>query len=205
MNNTVLVDLAARFPQLDIDLKYATDDNLTGRAIYPRADCLLHRDAAQALGRCLEVAALAGLRLRVFDAFRPRAAQEALWAVCPDPRYVTDPRVGSSHNRGTAIDLTLLDAQGEPLDMGTEFDDMRDLAHAFHPALPPQVQRNRLCLNAVMAAGGFIGLATEWWHFSLPPSARYPLLEAVTPALEPPASAATDQTATGALMAGCGS
>ncbi|CAI0817198.1 D-alanyl-D-alanine dipeptidase [Serratia ficaria] len=175
-DNVTLVELAVRFPGLCIDLKYASADNLTGRAIYRESRCLLHPDAAQGLARCLRVAQLAGYSLRVFDAYRPQQAQALLWLACPDSQYVTATEVGSHHSRGVAVDVTLQDAAGMALDMGTGFDEMSARSHPFYPDFSPEVQRNRLLLSAVMAAGGFRGIASEWWHFELPNAGDYPLL-----------------------------
>ena len=171
-----LIDLAETFPQLEIDLKYATPDNITGYAIYQQARCLLHPDAAKALARCVEVARLAGLSLVVYDAYRPQLAQQHLWLACPDPQYVMAVSLGSNHSRGTAIDVTLRDESGALLDMGTGFDEMDVRSHPWNPDLPASAHRNRLLLNAIMLAGGFIGIHSEWWHFELPDSVRYPLL-----------------------------
>jgi D-alanyl-D-alanine dipeptidase len=173
----LLTDLAATFPTLAFDLKYATADNITGYAIYREARALLHPAAARALQKSIEVARLAGFTLLVFDAYRPQQAQWHLWDACPDADYVVPPATGSNHSRGVAIDLTLLDDVGNVLNMGTAFDAMEDLSHPFHPDVPQQAQRHRLMLNAIMLAGGFIGMPTEWWHFELPDAQRYPLLE----------------------------
>lgn len=175
-DNVTLTDLAEAFPDLPIELKYAGADNLTGRAIYLENRCLLHPDAVQGLEGCLRVAKLAGFSLLVFDAYRPQQAQALLWQACPDPQYVTSTETGSHHSRGVAIDVTLLDAEGVALDMGTGFDEMSEKSHPFYPDFPPEVQRNRLLLNAVMTAGGFRGIASEWWHFELPNADDYPLL-----------------------------
>lgn len=171
-----LIDVAELLPQAVIDMKYATDDNLTGRKVYCENRCLLHPDAAKALSRCFEVARLAGFTLKILDAYRPQQAQRIFWAILPNPDYVADISIGSHHSRGVAVDLTLLDEHGAELDMGAGFDEMTERSHPFYPHLPAQIQRNRLLLNAVMAAGGFIGMPTEWWHFELPDSISYPLL-----------------------------
>ncbi len=171
-----LVDLAQTLPQLIIDMKYATADNLTGHPIYAEALCLLHPDAARGLARSVAVAEQSGYRLQLYDAYRPHAAQIRLWDACPDPRFVASLAVGSHHSRGVAVDVTLLDEQGQALDMGTGFDEMNEKSYAWCAALPVAVQRNRLQLYAVMAAGGFVGIETEWWHFELPDADRYPLL-----------------------------
>ncbi len=171
-----LVDLTARFPQLEIDLKYATADNLTGYAIYQDARCLLHPDAAKALARSVEIARLAGLALVVYDAYRPQLAQQHLWLACPDPQYVVAVTLGSNHSRGTAIDVTLRDEAGQLLDMGAAFDEMHPRSRLWSPEVPAAAQRNRLLLNAIMHGGGFVGIHSEWWHFELPDAVRYPLL-----------------------------
>ncbi|MCL2891950.1 D-alanyl-D-alanine dipeptidase [Brenneria tiliae] len=171
-----LVDIAAVFPLVRIDMKYATADNITGQTIYSENRCLLHPDAAEALGRSVEIAALAGVTLLLYDAYRPRKAQEYLWLACPDPRYVVEVSLGSNHSRGTAVDVALCDENGRLLDMGTEFDEMHERSHPYHPGVPPAAQRNRLLLNAIMFGGGFVGIASEWWHFELPGSTAYPLL-----------------------------
>lgn len=172
-----LVDLSVIFPSLYIDLKYATADNITGAPIYREARCLLHSEAVTALAKSISIAQLAGLKLVVYDAYRPQQAQAVLWNACPDPQYVVDVAIGSNHSRGTAIDVTLMDERGNVLDMGAGFDEMHDRSHAWHPSVPPVAQRNRLLLNAIMFGGGFVGINSEWWHFELPDAARYPLLD----------------------------
>lgn len=112
-----LVDVAKTFPSLHIDLKYATADNITGRPIYQEARCLLHTDAVTALAKAISIATLAGLKLVVYDAYRPQQAQAQLWDACPDPEYVVDVATGSNHSRGTAIDVTLMDEHNTVLDM----------------------------------------------------------------------------------------
>lgn len=175
-DTTELVDLAVIFPDLEIDLKYACADNITGKAIYQQARCLLHKDAITALAKSISIAQLSGLQLVIYDAYRPQQAQAMLWQACPDPQYVVDVTVGSNHSRGTAIDLTLRDEHGNILDMGAGFDEMHERSHAYHPSVPPAAQRNRLLLNAIMTGGGFVGISSEWWHFELPQAASYPLL-----------------------------
>ena len=178
-----LIDIAARVPTLSIDLKYASADNITGRQIYSEPRCLLHPNAAAALEKSLHIARLAGIRLQVLDAYRPQRAQQLLWNACPNQDYVVPISLGSNHSRGTAIDVTLIDEHGQPLDMGTGFDEMDDRSHPYHPQVPPAAQRHRLLLNALMFGGGFKGITTEWWHFELPEAAGYPLLDDIFPCL----------------------
>ncbi|HLS16271.1 MAG TPA: D-alanyl-D-alanine dipeptidase [Paenalcaligenes sp.] len=162
--------------QVIIELAYATAQNIAGRPVYTQAQCALHRDAAVALKRASEYAQMAGFTLKIFDAYRPQAAQDVFWSVLDDPRYVSDPSLGSNHTRGIAVDLTLVDHTGQSLDMGTGFDDMHDASHHLYPHHPPQVQQNRFLLLGVMQKAGFKPLATEWWHYELPDRHRYPLI-----------------------------
>lgn len=167
----------AEYP-VRVDLAYAGSHNFVCLPIYAAdAPCMLHPDAAACLKRAAVAARRAGLTLKIFDAYRPPAAQEVLWRLCPDPAYVADPRQGSNHSRGVAVDVTLLDDAGEALDMGTGFDDMRVQSHHDRPDLPVPVQRNRHLLLGIMLQAGFVSLPTEWWHYELPAAASYPLLE----------------------------
>lgn len=156
-------------------LAYATADNLTGTPIYARGACFLHPRAAQALDRAQETALGLGLTLIVYDAFRPTEAQWVLWRHLPDPTFIADPTVGSTHGRGIAVDLTLATPDGQPLDMGTGFDDMT--ADSFHGApVPAEARRNRLILLGLMTQAGFEHIESEWWHYNLPRAEDYPLL-----------------------------
>jgi len=171
-----LTEIAPPDFDVDLDLRYATADNLTGAPIYRRPLCLLHPDAAARLSRAAALARGVGCRLRVFDAFRPVEAQWRLWRALPDPVFIADPRVGSCHSRAVAVDLTLDGADGRPLDMGTGFDDMTPLSHHGRTELPVAVQRNRALLLGVMAAAGWDHYPYEWWHYQVPDAGRYPLL-----------------------------
>lgn len=160
-----------------IDLKYATADNFIGVAVYHRPVALLRREAAAALTRAAALAAGIGCRLKIYDAFRPVEAQWRLWERLPDPDYVADPRTGSCHSRGVAVDLTLCDAaSGAALDMGTGFDDMRPQSHHGRGDIPAAAQRHRALLLGIMTAAGWRHLATEWWHYQLPDADAWPLL-----------------------------
>ena len=172
----MLCEIAPLRFDVDLDLRYATPDNLTGAAIYARPLCLLHADAVPRLEHAVALARGLRLRLRLFDGFRPVEAQWRLWRALPDPRYIADPRRGSNHSRGTALDLTLSDAAGRPLPMGTGFDDMTPLSHHGRTDLPAEVQRHRALLAGVMAGAGWQPYAFEWWHYQLPGAESYPLL-----------------------------
>ena len=172
-----LVALAPPDFDLDIDLAYATTDNVTGKQIYARAEAQLHPDAAAALRRSAALAAPLGYRLRIFDAFRPVEAQWRLWEAFPDPEFVADPREGSCHSRGIAVDMTLIDAHnGAALDMGTPFDDFTARSHHGRDDLPIEVQRNRAGLLGIITAAGWDWMHSEWWHYQLFKPERYALL-----------------------------
>ena len=164
-------------PEFDVELSlaYATADNITGQPVYGRADCYLLEPAAEALRRAIEQAAALGLRLRIFDALRPTEAQWKLWNFRPDPEFLADPRRGSPHSRGVAVDLTLVDGEGRDLDMGTGFDAFTPLSHHGNPAIAPAAQRNRLLLMGLMTNAGWDFYRNEWWHYQLFDARRYRL------------------------------
>jgi D-alanyl-D-alanine dipeptidase len=158
-----------------IDLAYATSNNVTGAPIYRHARCYLHRDAADCLAKAINLAAPLGYRLKIFDAFRPSEAQWVLWKQFPQPGFFADPRKGSPHSRGAAVDLTLVDTRGMELEMGTGFDDLTE--HAYHACLDVSAtaQRNRAVLLGLMTAAGWDFYRNEWWHYQLFDARRYPL------------------------------
>lgn len=172
-----LVPITPESHGVDLDIVYATDRNLTGKPIYKAAHCLLLEPAEAALRRAVEIARASGYTLRIFDAYRPPQAQQVLWDFLPDPTYVADVKRGSHHSRGAALDLTLLDTEGNALEMGTGFDAMTIESEHFHPGLPEHVQRNRLQLIGVMHAAGFTHIKSEWWHYELPGAMALPLID----------------------------
>ena len=171
-----LVEITARDYGVELDIVYAGRNNFAGRPVYRRAACYLHPDAAAALSRAVALAEPLGLRLRVFDAFRPREAQFKLWEHTPDPGFLADPRSGSPHSRGVAVDLTLVAADGQALDMGTAFDAFTPKSHHGSVMVPPEAQRNRHLLLGLMTAAGWDFYRNEWWHYQLFRPRAYPLL-----------------------------
>ncbi len=161
---------------VNIYIAYATADNFTGAPVYAAAHCYLHADAAALLRRAVGLASAIGYRFRIYDAFRPSEAQWALWRHTPDPEFLSDPRRGSPHSRGVAIDLTLVDGTGRVLDMGTEFDAFTPRSHHGNPDISSTAQRNRALLLGIMTAAGWDCYLKEWWHYQMFDSRRYPLL-----------------------------
>jgi D-alanyl-D-alanine dipeptidase len=159
-----------------LDIKYATADNFTHAPVYRRAGCYLHHDAAPLLREAVRLAGLLGYKLRIFDAFRPTEAQWALWEHTPDPDFLADPRRGSPHSRGAAIDLTLVAADGTDLDMGTGFDAFTPLSHHGNTAISVDAQRNRHLLMGIMTTAGWDFYRHEWWHYQLFNARRLPVI-----------------------------
>lgn len=161
-----------------IDLRYATANNVTGKVIYDHADCYLLDEAALLFQRALELARPHGLTFKIFDAYRPSEGQWALWNHSPDPNFVADPRRGSAHTRGVAIDLTLVDREsGEELEMGTPFDDFTPLSFHGNMEISLEAQRNRFLLLGIMSAAGWDFYKNEWWHYQLFNARQYDLIE----------------------------
>ncbi len=169
-----LVEITPESHDVLLDIRYATADNIAGRALYRAPRLFLRAEAERALRRAARLAAAAGLRLVLFDGFRPAAAQALLWEACPDETYVCPPSRGSAHTRGVAVDLTLAEAGGAPLEMGAAFDEMSPRAHPACTEISPRALRNRMLLAGVMGAAGFRPIESEWWHFQLP--GEWPLL-----------------------------
>ncbi len=171
-----LLEINPRRHGVLLDLAYAGVDNFTSRPVYRRGACYLHADAEARLVGAAEQAAVHGLRLKIFDAFRPTEAQWILWNHTPDPEFLADPRRGSAHSRGVAVDLTLVDAGGGELEMGTAFDAFTPRSHHGNGSLPAAAQRNRALLLGLMTAAGWDFYRFEWWHYQLFDAKRYPLL-----------------------------
>lgn len=162
-----LVDIQSFLPQVQVDLKYATADNFTGQIVYDFTHCLVLKEVAIQLGKVQEELESQGLGLKIWDGFRPMAAQWKFWEIIPDERYVSDPRKGGRHTRGTAVDITLITKDGKELLMPSSFDDFSEKAHRNYEEAPEEAIKNRELLQKVMEKHGFIGLPTEWWHFDL--------------------------------------
>ena len=166
--NHDLVDVATVVPNVKLDIHYATTNNFTKQLIYRnfRGKTYLRKEVTDALARVAQDLEKQGLGLLIWDAYRPVPAQWVLWEVCPDPRYVGDPRQGRRHTRGTAVDCTLCRLEGgQLLEMPTEFDDFTERAWRSNNDLSHEVIKNRACLEEAMVAHGFVGLKTEWWHY----------------------------------------
>ncbi len=159
-------DLAIVEPSLMMEIRYATTNNFVEEKMYSCGRCFLRPEVARHLLAAQQELQEKGLGLKMFDCYRPRPVQWKLWKKVPDPRYVSDPAKGSVHNRGGAVDLTIVDHTGNELDMGTPYDYFGREAYHTTTDLPEQVLANRQLLKTLMDKHGFRSIRTEWWHYS---------------------------------------
>ena len=175
-----MVELKILIPDLIYDIRYASLNNFMHRYMYAKGSyrCFLRKDAALALKNAQDILKVKGYGLKIFDAYRPYSVTVKFWELVKDERYVANPAKGSGHNRGVAVDLTIVElTTGKELDMGTGFDNFTDTAHHNFKDLAESVLKNRNILRQTMEQAGFKALETEWWHYSLPAAANYELLD----------------------------
>lgn len=159
------------------DIRYATGNNFVGEVIYPTADAFARKEAANALQKANVIFGEKGLAIKIFDAYRPYAATVKFYELVKDTTYVASPYCGSRHNRGCAIDLTLVDIEsGKALKMPTTYDDFTEKAHPNFMELEEEQLKNRALLIEVMENVGFKVYAYEWWHFDFVAWEEYPLM-----------------------------
>jgi D-alanyl-D-alanine dipeptidase len=164
--NDLLVNIKDVDASIMTDIIYATDKNFTHHIIYNSSVCLLRKEVAYALAQVQKELNKIGIGLKIWDGFRPLSAQWKLWEICPDEKYVSDPRKGGRHTRGTAVDVTLVDLRtGKELAMPTGFDDFTEKAWLDYQNISEEVKKNRQLLQDAMHKYGFTGIKTEWWHF----------------------------------------
>lgn len=169
--NLELVELKSLIPDIVYDLRYAGRNNFTGKKLYPSDTRLtfLRKLPAEALKAAADEFKTMGYKIKVFDAYRPYSVTEKFWKLIKDERYVAHPRSGSGHNRGLAIDLTLIDIKtGNEIEMGTGYDDFNETAHHGAENISNTAKANREILKNVMLRHGFRLFETEWWHYSWP-------------------------------------
>lgn len=161
-----MVDLKAFIPSLSFDIRYATPRNFVGKPMYPTAEAWLRKPAAEALKKVQMELEAKGIGLLVFDAYRPYSVTVAFYKATEKKEFVAHPKDGSRHNRGCAVDLTLVDLKtGLPLSMPTDFDDFTEKASPTYSDLPEQEIKNRQLLISTMSRHGFKVYYNEWWHF----------------------------------------
>src|SRR3989338_10154916 len=159
------VDIQKINPKIRIDIRYATPANFTHETLYPEARCLLLRQVADKLSIVQQTLEKKGLGLKIYDGYRPLAVQKKMWAKFPVEGYVANPAKGSNHNRGAAVDLTLVDTDGKELSMPSAYDEFSERAHRDYAGGAEEERQNRKILEDEMSKEGFRGISTEWWHF----------------------------------------
>ncbi len=164
--NHEFVKITDYIPNIEVDLVYATDRNFTGVAIYEFTDAYLRYGTVMKLVKVQEELEEMGYSLKIWDGFRPVAAQYKLWEVYPDPVYVANPNGGASiHNSGSAVDLTIVDENGIELEMPTGFDDFSVKADRNYSDCTKEQAANSQFLEDIMEKHGFNGYFGEWWHY----------------------------------------
>jgi len=174
--STEIVDMSEIIPRLKTDIKYATQDNFAQQKLYTIGKAFGTIPMANSLKLINDSLSKEGLGIIILDAYRPRVIQWLLWEITPDPEFVADPRKGSRHNRGSAVDLTLYDTKtGKELEMPTPFDEFSERAGHNYLNISEDVKRNRDILKNIMTKNGFYKYDAEWWHYNHIESFDYPL------------------------------
>ena len=161
-----LKDLSSDFVY---ELKYATPDNFLKQAVYDCGECYLRKSTAEALVKANKDFIQLGYRIKLFDCYRPLSVQKKMWKILPGTHYVANPAKGSKHNRGAAVDLTLVDAKGKELNMGTPFDFFGKEAHHTYTEHTKEVLENRKLLKETLNKYNFKSIYSEWWHYEYRP------------------------------------
>ncbi|PWL37689.1 peptidase M15 [Flagellimonas aquimarina] len=165
--DTTFVRLADFSNGFAYDLRYATENNFLKAKVYDCAECYTRVKTAKALIEANKDFLRAGAKIKFFDCYRPNSVQYKMWEIVPNPQYVANPVKGSIHNKGGAVDITLVDLDGNELDMGTDFDFFGKRAYHDNLDLPEEILANRKLLKETMEAHGFWSIRTEWWHYNL--------------------------------------
>ncbi len=180
-----LVEVVKINSHIHLDIRYATTNNFTHRVVYPSAKCYLQREVAQALSEVQTELERLGVGLKIFDGYRPLSVQKIFWKIVSDKfpntrereKYVANPAKGSKHNRGTAVDVTLIDLKtGKEFKMPSEYDDFSEKAHRnYEKMISKEVKKNCKLLELTMKKHGFNGVSSEWWHFDFKDWQKYPI------------------------------
>ena len=171
-----LIDIRSIAPDILLDMRYATTNNFLKQAVYSKARCLLRAPVARSVQQAQDALKVQGYGLKLYDCYRPLSVQKAMWKIFPDGRYVANPATGSRHNRGAAVDVTLVDAQGRDLEMPSDFDDFSDRAHRNSLAMTDTARNHVQILTNALEAQGLTPIDSEWWHYDGPNWRHYGIL-----------------------------
>ena len=173
-----LVDLSKLSTGLVYDLKYAASDNFTGTKLYSDSICCLQEETAWKLVKTNEEVMKSGFRIKLWDAYRPLSVQKAMWKIMPDSKFLANPyKKGSRHNKGAAVDITLVDENGVEAEMPSGFDDFSLKASRLNPNMSPTAKKNLKILTDAMVKSGFKTINSEWWHYDDADNSKYSLLD----------------------------
>jgi D-alanyl-D-alanine dipeptidase len=172
-----LVDISTVNSRIILDIKYATKNNFLNQAVYSSPRCFVLKTVALKLDSIQQELESHGLGLKIYDGYRPYSVTKLMWEILQDERYVANPKNGSRHNRGAAVDLTIVDSSGHEIEMPTGFDDFTDKASHNYMDLPQTVIDNRNLLKSIMQKYGFTPIQSEWWHYDLKDYAKFPILD----------------------------
>ncbi|RDI50308.1 M15 family metallopeptidase [Flavobacterium glaciei] len=167
INDTTFVNLKEYSQDFEYDMKYATDDNFLKAKVYDCAECFLRLKTVKGLLKANAKFAQKGYKIKIYDCYRPLDIQKKMWEIVPNPKYVANPAKGSIHNRGGAVDISLVTLQGEAVDMGTDFDFFGIEASHNYTNVSYEVKLNRKLLKSTMIKSGFNSFDSEWWHYNL--------------------------------------
>jgi D-alanyl-D-alanine dipeptidase len=167
LNDSIFVNLKDYSWDFVYDMKYATEDNFLKAKVYDCADCYLRLKTVKALMKANTKFMKMGYRIKLYDCYRPLDIQKKMWTIVPNPTYVADPSKGSIHNRGGAVDITLVDSSGKELDMGTPFDYFGIEASHNNKNFNKEIIDNRNCLKKIMLRYKFLSFDSEWWHYNM--------------------------------------
>jgi D-alanyl-D-alanine dipeptidase len=183
LEDSAMVELINYDSSLVLDIRYATEDNFMKQKVYPCAKALLRKVAAEALFEAHQKFKEKGYRIKIYDGYRPLSVQWILWNKTTNKNYVANPRKGSNHNKGCAVDMTLIDENGNELNMGTEYDFFGKEAHHtfidFPAKTKDEILKNRKTLKTIMESVGFKSISNEWWHYDF--KIKYPVSDTPLP------------------------
>lgn len=175
LSDSTFVRLADFSDGFVFDMRYATDNNFLEEQVYECAECYTRVKTVKALLTANADFKKSGVKIKFYDCYRPNSVQYKMWEIVPNPQYVANPKKGSIHNKGGAVDITLVTLEGKELDMGTDFDFFGKRAYHDNFDLPQEILDNRKLLKETMEKHGFWSTRTEWWHYNLQGAHKDPI------------------------------
>jgi D-alanyl-D-alanine dipeptidase len=165
--DTSFVNLKEYSTDFVYDMKYATEANFLKSKVYDCAECYLRLKTVKALIKANSKFMKLGYKIKLYDCYRPLDVQKKMWSIVSNPSYVANPSKGSIHNRGGAVDITLVDGNGKELNMGTAFDFFGPEASHDYKNFPEEILQNRALFKKIMISSKFQSFDSEWWHYNL--------------------------------------